>query len=245
MINVLIPAAGKGSRFAQIGIETPKPLIYVKEKSLIQHSVDSLGIDSGTYMIITRNFYNSEYNDQLSKIIKAFEKPAFEIFTYEFPHFGAAHTCLMAEEKFEHNLWMDQPLIITNCDQLLLWDAKAFVSFIEEKDPDGAVVLFNSDNPKNSFAEIVDNKIVRIVEKQVISNAALVGIHYWKRAKDFFKSAKKLDSYLNESAKERYVSETYNFLIKDGKEILPYFIDSSEFVPLGTPEDVTNYLQGV
>lgn len=242
MINVLIPACGNGSRFANIGISTPKPLIKVNDKALIQHAIDSLGIKSGSYIVITKNFGNSEQNFELTNIIKGSKRAAHELLTNEKKHFGASFTCSLSKKLFEDNSWMESPLIITNCDQLLLWDADKFVNFIKDNDPDGAIVLYDSVDPKNSFAEIVDEKVVRVVEKDPISSAALIGVHYWKKAKYFFESAQKLDESLIASDKERYVSETYNFLIDQGLTILPYFIEKSEFVPLGTPEDVNKYL---
>ena len=66
MINIVIPMAGLGSRFSKIGIDTPKPLIEVVGKKLIEHSVTSLGI-SGRYIFITRKYDNPEYNKQLSE----------------------------------------------------------------------------------------------------------------------------------------------------------------------------------
>jgi len=45
-MNVLIPMAGAGSRFAQAGYTFPKPLIEVKGKPMIQVVVDNLNIDA-------------------------------------------------------------------------------------------------------------------------------------------------------------------------------------------------------
>ena len=48
-MNIVIPMAGLGSRFQNAGVTTPKPLIVVNGKTLIEHSVDSIGID-GKYI---------------------------------------------------------------------------------------------------------------------------------------------------------------------------------------------------
>jgi len=42
MLNIVIPMAGAGSRFAQAGYTFPKPLIEVKNKPMIQVVVDNL-----------------------------------------------------------------------------------------------------------------------------------------------------------------------------------------------------------
>ena len=42
MINIVIPMAGKGQRFLEKGIKTPKPLIQINSKPFISHVVDSV-----------------------------------------------------------------------------------------------------------------------------------------------------------------------------------------------------------
>ena len=41
-MNIVIPMAGRGSRFADVGIETPKPLIDVRGRPMYSWAVDSL-----------------------------------------------------------------------------------------------------------------------------------------------------------------------------------------------------------
>ena len=42
MINIVVPMAGEGSRFAEAGYTDPKPLISVHGKSMIQLVIDNL-----------------------------------------------------------------------------------------------------------------------------------------------------------------------------------------------------------
>jgi NDP-sugar pyrophosphorylase family protein len=42
MINIIIPMAGKGSRFANAGYELPKPLIDVNNKPMIELVIENL-----------------------------------------------------------------------------------------------------------------------------------------------------------------------------------------------------------
>jgi dTDP-glucose pyrophosphorylase len=187
-------------------------------------------------------FSKKKNNVLLSEII--YNDPnAVEIFiSSKAPHAGAAVSSWYAQWALEGNNLMESPLVIVNCDQILNLDYEDFFNFIKENDPDGAVILYKSSNPKNSFAKIEDGRIVEIIEKDPISEDALVGFHYWKRAKDFFQSTEKLYIKLQPTLHEAYTSETYNFLIKDGKTILPYFIDSDKYISLGTPEDIDSYM---
>ena len=127
--------AGLGSRFSKNGIKTPKPLIKVGGKTLIEHSVNSLGI-SGRYIFITRKFDNKKYNIELSSLLKKLQPDSIEIMIDHVTS-GCSETCLYAEDIINN----DDPLIITNCDQLMQWDSESFNDLINSN-VDGAVVLY-------------------------------------------------------------------------------------------------------
>jgi NDP-sugar pyrophosphorylase family protein len=239
-MNIVIPMAGLGSRFQNAGVLTPKPLIVVNGKTLIEHSVDSLGID-GRYIFITRVYDDPQDNETLTSILKTLRPDSVEI-RIDKMQYGAADACLYAKDYINN----DDELIITNCDQLLSWDPEHFLSAVRDSDYDGGVVLFKSKNDKNSFAEVSSNRVIRLAEKDPISDNALVGVHHWKYGHEFISSAERLlKEYKNFGLKECYVSNTYNYLINEGKNILPYKIENNMFIPLGTPEDVEVYLAKV
>lgn len=241
MINILIPAAGKGLRFSSVGVATPKPLIFVNGKTFIEHAIDTMRLPDSRFVILSKKFNDSNHNDKLSKILNNYPLEVRHLILDSDQHRGAAATSFLSKVEFEYFSWMEDPLIIVNCDQILNWNPENFLNFIKEKDPDGAVILHKSDNPKNSFAKIKNSKIVEIVEKQVISDDALIGVHYWKKASDFFDSAAELLYEKEFSPSESYISETYNFLINRNKSILPYYFEEGQYISLGTPEEVDIY----
>ena len=53
-MNVLIPMAGAGSRFAQAGYTFPKPLIEVRDKPMIQVVVDNLNVEAHYIFIVLK-----------------------------------------------------------------------------------------------------------------------------------------------------------------------------------------------
>ena len=234
-MNILIPMAGAGSRFSITGNTTPKPLIQVLNKTLIEHSIDSFNVD-GKFIFITRDFDDPRDNKTLSNILKQKRPESVEIRLKKLTR-GAAESILHAKEHINNN----DPLVIYNCDQIINWEAEDFLNFVDAKDPDASVVLYESDDPKNSFAEIKNKRIVRFVEKQPISNNALIGFHYWKHGKDCVLTSEKLvKEFETQQKKECYLSETFNYL--KSRNILPYFIESNNYIPLGTPEEVSKYI---
>lgn len=234
-MNIVIPMAGAGSRFTKIGQLTPKPLIPVLNKTLIEHSIDSFNVD-GKFIFITREFDNPKDNELLSEILKNKRPESIEIKIKSLTR-GATESALAIKDLIDN----EEPLVIYNCDQIINWNPLNFLNFIKEKNPDAALVIHDSDDPKHSYAEIRNKKIVKLVEKKAISNHALIGFHYWKHGSDFVYSAEQLLSeFFKDGKPECYISETFNYL--QNKNILPYHIPNNNYIPLGTPEDVSKYI---
>jgi UDP-N-acetylglucosamine diphosphorylase / glucose-1-phosphate thymidylyltransferase / UDP-N-acetylgalactosamine diphosphorylase / glucosamine-1-phosphate N-acetyltransferase / galactosamine-1-phosphate N-acetyltransferase len=237
-MQVIIPMAGLGSRFADVGIRLPKPLIPVLGKTLIEHSIKSFDVDA-EFIFVTREFDDAQHNQQLSELLTQLRPESKEV-RLKAVTMGASQTCLAAQ----HLLRPDESLVIYNCDQILRWDPQDFVQFVQQRQPQGAVVLYHSSDAKNSFALLDEKKTVtRIAEKEVISNNALVGFHYWQRSKYFIQSAQALlHEFRNSGRPECYVSETYNHMIADDHTVLPYFVSNHMYIPLGTPQDVARHV---
>lgn len=235
-MNIIIPMAGAGSRFQKTGVKDPKPLINVLGKTLIEHSIDSFNVE-GRFIFITREFDDPADNEKLSAILKHCRPESIEIKLTAMTS-GATESALFAKELIDN----DDPLVIYNCDQLINWNPDDFLNFLKDKNPDAAVVLYNSKDPKNSFAEISDGVITNFVEKKAVSNHALIGFHYWAKGCDFISSAQKLIEYFRvNGSPECYVSETFNYM--DTSQVkLPYHIANHLYIPLGTPEDVSKYI---
>ena len=238
-MNIVIPMAGLGSRFIKAGINTPKPLILVQGKTLLEHSIDSFRPStSHRFIFVVRKFDNEDDQRIRSIITERCGSNAY-IITLDKVTGGAAETVLAAKDVIN----FDEELVVYNCDQIIDWQADDFVEWLNNKRIDGAVVCYNSTDPKNSFAEVdFTGRVKTIREKVAISSHALIGFHYWKTGKDFVKSAEQLlQKFRKTGSPECYVSETYNYLVEN-KRILAYHISNHQYIPLGTPEDVARYI---
>jgi len=235
MINIVIPMAGEGSRFKDIGIGTPKPLIEINNETLIEHSIKTLGIP-GRFIFITKKYSDPLQNEKLSQILARLAPNHIEICTDQ-PQFGTSYTALLAKDYIDN----DEELILTNCDQHLVWDPGDFLEKSRADGVDGSILVHNSSSHKHSYAVIKDGFVSHLAEKNPVSNNALVGLHYWKQGKDFVKSAEDLVKECMKDNKESYVSLTYNYLINNGKKIIAHSIPSSAYISLGTPRDLEIY----
>ena len=165
---------------------------------------------------------------------------------------GQAETCLLALETGKIDL--NEQLVITNCDQYTPWNPNKFLKFLKENDCDGLVSTYShadvvvGKEGRYSYIELDETGYgARFAEKIAISPWALNGIYYWKNANLFVESAKKLmhdDSDAGWTSgklscvKEKYVSLTYNYLIKDGYKIKNYHMENDDFVSLGSPNEI-------
>jgi dTDP-glucose pyrophosphorylase len=226
MMNILIPAAGKGSRFSEAGFNLPKPLINVDNQHMIVRAVESLKLQGRFIFILQESLRHIE--NLLKKVA-----PDCVIIYIDYYTSGAAISSLLAESHINN----DDELIIANCDQIMEWNVD--VALDELRQYDAGVVTLKSSDVKHSYVLLDSHgNVKQFAEKKVISNIALTGIHYWKKGSDFVNSAKEL---INTSEPEYYIAPTYNLLIQQGKKIGIHNIDESMIHFVGTPQDLKLY----
>ena len=233
-LNVLIPMAGAGSRFAEAGYTFPKPLIDVNGKPMIQTVVENLGLDANYHFVVQRE-HREKYNlDSMLNLIA----PDCKVIEVDGITEGAACTALLAKE-FINN---DNPLFFANSDQFVEWDVMEFMYAMNEKQADGGIVTFEATHPKWSYAKTNENGVVtEVAEKNPISNLATVGYYYWKHGSDFVNYAEEMISQDIRVNNEFYVCPVYNQAIKGGLKV--YTHNASKMWGLGTPEDLEYYLE--
>jgi NDP-sugar pyrophosphorylase family protein len=237
-MNIVIPMAGRGQRFKDVGYNVSKPLIEFLGKTMIEHAVDSLGIE-GKYIFCVLKEDEEVY--KLATFLRS--KYTCEIVIIDEVTEGPACTVLLAE-KYINN---DEPLVITNCDQIMLWNGMYFSNLAQKSNLDGMVVTYYSDTPKNSYAKVDKETglVTEMREKVVISNDSLNGIHYWRRGSDFVESANEMITADDRTNNEFYISNSYNYLIKNNKKIGIFKLYEGEHRPIGVPEDLSNFLKEI
>lgn len=235
-MNVLIPMAGAGSRFAKVGYTFPKPLIEVRGKPMIQVVVEGLNVEA-TYTYVVQKEHYDKYNLQYLLNLLT---PNCNIVQVEGLTEGACCTTLLAKEFIN----TEDPLIITNSDQLILWDSNETLYAFSNDNVDGGIVTFPATHPKWSFAKLgEDGYVSEVAEKKPISNHATAGIYYWKHGSDYVKYSEQMIRKNIRTNNEFYVCPVYNEAIGDGKKIRIKEIGSDDMWGLGTPEDLNYFLE--
>lgn len=239
MINVVIPMAGLGSRFASAGYEKPKPFIDVLGIPMIQRVMINLELEDSRFILIARKEHlekEKEIVDKLKEIYKNVIFIGIDKLTE-----GTACTLLYAK-KYIDNIC---PLLIANSDQIVDIKIADFVKQCLNKNYDGSILTFTDleRNPKWSFAKKNEFGLVEEVkEKLPISDEATVGIYFFSKGSDFVDAAIQMFIENDRVNNEFYTCPTYNYLIRNDRKISTYNIDPNLMHGIGTPEDLKIYI---
>lgn len=238
MINIVIPMAGRGSRFASAGFELPKPLIDVMGKPMIDWVIDNIAPkELHRFIFLCLQEHLDKYsleNHLKSKAENCVIVPVNEVTE------GAACTVLLAERYIDN----DSPLMIANSDQYVDVSIDEYMHSMGKND--GLIMTMKATDDKWSFIKYDENGFVTIVrEKEVISDEATVGIYNFARGAEFVKYAHDMIEKNIRVNNEFYVAPVYNMMIEDKKKIGFYNVGKVDngMYGLGTPSDLKRFLE--
>ena len=239
MLNIVIPMAGKGSRFANVGYALPKPLIPVHGHPMISLVTRNLRPNfPHRYIFLCLQEHIEKY--QVDRLLKGWE-PGCEIVTVDRITEGAACTVLLAKELINNG----DSLMIANSDQWVDTDINSYLDTMSAQNLDGLIMTMWADDPKWSFVRLDDKGLVtEVVEKKVISNEATVGIYNFRRGADFVAAAEMMIEKNERVNGEFYVAPAYNELILQNAKIGYFNIGKvgDGMYGLGVPEDLNFFL---
>lgn len=226
---------GRGSKFIQAGINTPKPLILVKNKFLFEWSLKAINFfdleKSGIFIILKEH----EQHCELEKKIRQRVGKKTEIKIYDFVPHGAAKTVLLIRDEIDN----ENELIVYNSDQYFESELRVNWKKIVQN-VSGMIPIFHATHPRWSFVETNQhNDVLRVAEKEPISNKATVGLYFFKKGSDFVWAADRMVEKKLMVNGEYYICPVYNELIQKGKKIKAFLVN--KMWGLGTPEEVEHF----
>ena len=235
-LNVVVPMAGKGSRFKQAGFKQQKPFIDINGKKMIELVIESLGVDAECTFIMREPSIDEDQSFDNEAVLSQACNKSRTIFCRSLTE-GAACTVLLAKEFIDN----ERPLLIANSDQYVVWDYVSFMNRMNASEADAGILTFKANDPKWSYAKNgPDGYVTQVAEKVVISTDATVGIYYWKHGCDFVRYAERMIAANARVKGEFYVCPVFNEAISDGAKVITHQVASME--GLGTPEDLEIFL---
>lgn len=234
-MNILFLAAGRGSRFKEMGYTVPKLLIPIKRKLMIEWAISSFDFLKNKQLIIV---CLKEHDEKfgVGELLKNFYGKKIQVILTEGITEGAAVTALLARESINTT----EELIVANTDQFFVSQQFEIAVGEKHKQYAGLIPIFESTHPRWSFAKVNDKGFVtEVAEKVPISNNATVGVYYFKHGKDFVWAADEMIKKDIRRNNEFYVCPVFNELLGRGEKIKA--VSTDIMWSLGTPEDVAYF----
>ena len=234
MINIVVPMAGLGSRFAAAGEALPKPLIEVLPgKPMIDFVIDFLSLDEPhRFIFVCLAEHDRRFG--LGAALRA-RVPNCQIVLADALTRGPAATALLAAPLVDR----DSELLIAYCDSFLTIELADFLAHNRGRGSSGGVMVYPSSSPFDSYAVLdAAGNVLQTAEKQVLSAHATAGFYYFKRWSDYADAANTMIAAEQAVGSEYFVCPAYNELIRQGKSVSAFPIERDQSIEMGTPEDL-------
>lgn len=249
-MNILIPMAGAGSRFALQGYSLHKPVIPTTLRRtgtkvpMVVAAVADLPVNpqaaETNLTFVVRDFH---IRDEVTDTIRSYY-PKADFIPVDRLTEGQASTCLLARERID----TDQPLMIAACDNGMDLLPSAFEQAAEQAD--ALIFTFRQNeavcaNPHAyGWVRTEGNKALGVSIKTPISDTpqedhAVVGTFWFRRGSDFVSAADAMIAANDRINGEFYVDQVFRYLIEKGLNVRVIEID--RYLCWGTPSDYELY----
>ena len=227
--NLIIPLAGKGSRFTKAGIYTPKYKLNAGTKKILEWVLSTISVDEydqAIFLVNKQHQLDFAVDHYIRSIVPNADICILDTFTQ-----GSLSTVLEAESLIRDK---SLPVVIHTSD---VWFSDSFsINELDFTSYDGFTITFKSNNSGCSFCKVQDGYVELIKEKQRISNLANVGVYA-------FSSFELLQKYANCMIKDNeltknefYIAPIFNRLIDSGLKVSHKSVDIVHV--MGTPDEL-------
>lgn len=242
MLNILMPIGAKSTFFDSPEYPFAKPLIEIGGKSMVQLAVENLNtIDrEKKFIFVVRTEDCSKYH--LDNVLKLVTDENCEIVRLRGDTAGAACSALMAIEHIDN----DEPLVISNSDQIIEEDLNHILNHFEFRNLDAAVICFETIHPRWSYVKLDSiGKIVESAEKKPLSKLAIAGFYYFRKG-HYFVSAAMENIKKNASVDGVfYIAPTLNEMVLKNMNLETYIISNENYHTFYMPQKIKDYEQSI
>ncbi|WNW13224.1 glycosyltransferase family 2 protein [Pseudomonas sp. DTU_2021_1001937_2_SI_NGA_ILE_001] len=239
MLQIIVPMAGAGSRFAAAGYQDPKPLIPVHGVPMIKLVIENLTPSRPhRFIFVCQAEHVAAYG--LEERLKVWAPDCAIVELHGLTE-GAACTVHAARDVIDRS----QPVMIANSDQYVDLTIDDYLQAMDDKGLDGLIMTMQADDPKWSFVGFDGQGLIdRVVEKQVISDEATVGIYNFRSGAQLLDA---IEAMLRKNLRvngEFYVAPVYNEIIAQGGRVSHYSVgrEGQGMHGLGIPADLDHFL---
>ncbi len=234
-MKVIMPMAGRGSRFLVSNYNRPKPLIEVFGKPMFIHALKSLENVSFNQIIFIA-LIEHQVSFDLNSIIESEIKIKSELLLISEVTEGQLCTALIAKELIN----TDEDILIISADTIVESDIGNDIK-VKSADCEGIISVANMLGDRWSFAKTNSmGNVIEVTEKLRISDNASTGLYYFSNGKKFVDRAEKMIADKKTTKGEYFIMPLYRDYIDAGENIR--LSNASRMWDLGTPESLHEFL---
>lgn len=226
-MNIIVPMAGRGSRFADAGVTTPKPLIDIQGEPMLRWALKSItGIDYARLIFITLQEHDAEYG-----VVKWLQD-TFSADVIALPDVTEGQLCTVLAARDAIN--RDEDVLIISSDTYVVSDLGRHIA---DRDPEcaGIISVANMPGDRWSFARTDEaGRVVEVAEKVRISDHASTGMYYFTNGCQFVEVAEDMIRREEKTRGEYYVIPVYQKYIARGW--LVTISEVNKMWDMGTPD---------
>ena len=227
--SLVMPMAGRGSRFMREGIVEPKPLIDLHGRPFFWWAVESvrrmLPIEEMVFVVLQEHIVRWKIDQCIQKFY-----PSASIVALPDVTSGSAETAALGVAELKASL----PLIVNDCDHA--FEASGLPGAAEQlsRRCDGMLMTFRSESPNYSFVRLGPaGEITGTIEKVAASPFAIAGCYLF-RSPALFRA--QYLAYLRTCPyAELFISGMYDQMLRDKLRVGKVVLD--EHFAFGTPEE--------
>jgi dTDP-glucose pyrophosphorylase len=228
-MKIVIPMAGRGSRFAGSDHHLPKPLIPVAGKPMLHWAMQSLAdIPRSQTMVVALEDHQAKHD--VSRLIHECAGADVEIMLLPKVTQGQLCTVLAARGWLDS----DEDLLIASADTYVNSHLALEVS-AKSSETRGIISVADMPGERWSFAR-TDNmgRVLEVAEKVRISDHASTGLYYFASGRELLTVADEMIAKQEMTNGEYYVIPVYQKYIQRGWRV--QIAIASEMHDMGTPE---------
>lgn len=233
-MNVVVPIAGRGSRFISQGVTTPKPLIRVAGKRTVEWGLKSIeNIVSPNLIFVALREHDRKFG--ITRVLMELTGGTAKIFLLDDVTEGQACTVLAAHSIIDS----EQDLLIISPDTYVVSNIQDDICN-RPQECAGIVSVADLPGDRWSFAKTDENGyVIDVAEKTRISNHAGTGLYYFSKGWQFVDLAEKMIENQEKTRGEYYVMPLYKKFIEAGHLILTS--RATEVWDMGNPQALREF----
>lgn len=243
--TLILPMAGAGSRFFNVGFLTPKPLLNIEGLPMVIQAVNCLPKTTNK-IFVCQNEHLAKYEIK-STILNEYENT--EIIGIDYVTEGQACTCEIAL-KNNNKINLNDPILISACDNGVYYDINKYNDLLEDKNVDIIIWSFSNNETSKLYPHMYawldvddDNYIKRVSIKKPFSDCenkyAIIGTMLFKKGIYFMEGLGEIYNTNYRTNGEFYVDNMIEPLIKMGYKCKIFNVDN--YLCWGTPNDYKTY----